>query len=217
MTIDNIPVRVLARTQQQAQTPPRKLSCIIQELCERADNRVTVEQIRDALGDRSFATLLLFFALVNMLPLPPGSTLILGLPLLLVAVQMVIGRRSVWLPPFLLGKSLQADQFRRLAAKMMPRLERLETFVRPRYWPFPTPRSGERAIGVTALVLATLVTLPIPFGNWFPALACALLGLALSERDGVLLGAAVLVIVISVLMLGAVFGTAGVMASMIFG
>src|SRR5690606_40005473 len=97
------------------------------------------------------------------------------------------------------------------------RLERLEKFVRPRYWPFPSARTAERLIGLTALVLATLVTLPIPFGNWFPALACALLGLALSERDGLLLGAGVLVIVISVLMLGAVFGTAGVMASMIFG
>src|SRR5690606_11854142 len=136
-------------------------------------------QIRDALGDRSFATLLLFFALLNMLPLPPGSTLILGLPLVLVAMQMVMGRRSVWLPRFLLAKSIDAGQFRRLSGRMMPRLERLEKFVRPRYWPFPSARTAERLIGLTALVLATLVTLPIPFGNWFPALACALLGLAL--------------------------------------
>jgi hypothetical protein len=217
LTIDNIQVPALTRAPDPSKTPPRRLSCIVRQLCARAESCVSVEQIRDALGDRSFATLLLFFALLNMLPLPPGSTLVLGVPLVLVAVQMVMGRRSVWLPRFLLGKSLEAGQFRRLAAKMMPRLERLETFVRPRYWPFPTRRAAERVIGVTALVLGTLVTLPIPFGNWFPALACALLGLALSERDGVLLGAAVLVIVISVLMVGAVFGTAGIMASMIFG
>ena len=37
-----------------------------------------------------------------------------------------------------------------------------------------------------ALVLAIVVTLPIPLGNWLPAFATALLGLALSERDGIL-------------------------------
>jgi len=196
--------------------PQRRLSRIIQELCARAESHVTVEQIRDALGDRSFSTLLLFFALLNLLPLPPGSTLVLGLPLMLVSLQMVTGRNSVWLPRFLLGKSLQAQQFQRLADKILPRLQRLEDVVRPRYWPFASPKAAERVIGIASLVLATLVTLPIPFGNWFPALACALFGLALSERDGILLAVAGLVVVISIAMLGAVFGTAGVMASMIF-
>lgn len=196
--------------------PQRRLSSIIEELCARAESCITVQQIRDALGDRSFSTLLLFFALLNLLPLPPGSTLILGLPLILVSLQMVGGRHSVWLPQFLLGKSLQAEQFQKMAVRIVPRLQWLEALVRPRYWPFADPKTAERIIGIAAFVLAMLVTLPIPFGNWFPALACALLGLALSERDGILLAAAGLVIIISVVILGAVFETAGIMAGMIF-
>lgn len=192
-----------------------RLSCIVEGLCSRAGQCVTVHEIRDALGERSFATLLLFFALVNLLPLPPGTTLVLGLPLMLVALQMVSGRQSVWLPEFLLSRSLTADQFRKLAEKMLPRLQWLESVVRPRYWPFGNSRLAERVIGVVALVLGTVVTLPIPFGNWFPALACALFGLALAERDGIVLVAAAVAVVISVTMLGLVFGTAGVMASMV--
>lgn len=42
-------------------------------------------------------------------------------------------------------------------------------------------------------MLAIVVTLPIPFGNWLPALATALIGLSLIERDGVLLAIGVLV------------------------
>jgi len=194
----------------------RRLSCIVEELCARAGHSVSVQEIRDALGERSFATLLLFFALLNLLPLPPGTTLVLGLPLILVAMQMVSGREAVWLPNFLLSKSLTAEQFRKLSEKMLPRLQWLESLVRPRYWPFGNSKTAERVIGLVALVLGTVVTLPIPFGNWFPALACALFGLALAERDGLVLVAASLTVVISVTMLGLVFGTAGVMASMVF-
>jgi len=194
----------------------QRLSSIVEDLCSRAGHCVTVQEIRDALGERSFATLLLFFALLNLLPLPPGTTLVLGLPLMLVALQMLSGREAVWLPKFLLSKSLTADQFRKLAEKMLPRLQWLEGRVRPRYWPFGNSRMAERTIGLVALILGTVVTLPIPFGNWFPALACALFGLALAERDGLVLVAAGVAVIIAITMLGVVFGTAGVMASMVF-
>jgi hypothetical protein len=45
--------------------------------------------------------------------------------------------------------------------------------------------TGERFIGVALLVLAIALTLPIPFGNWLPAFAIAIVGLALVEKDGV--------------------------------
>lgn len=194
----------------------RRLSSIVEELAGNAEGSVSVRQIRDVLGDRSFATLLLFFALINMLPLPPGTTLVLGLPLVLISLQMISGRPSVWLPEFLLGKSIKADQFRNLSDKLVPRLRRLEEIVRPRYWPFANSKTAERIVGIAALLLAILVTLPIPFGNWFPALACALLGLGLSERDGALLVAAGLSTLVSIIMIGALVGSAGFMAGMIF-
>src|SRR5690606_13697577 len=119
-----------------AGSPPRRLSSIFEELAHAVDDRITVEQLREALGDRSFATLLVFFALLNLLPLPPGSTLVLGIPLLLIALQMVLGNRTVWLPRFLLAKSVSAERFRHLSEKLVPRLQRLERVVQPRYWPF---------------------------------------------------------------------------------
>jgi hypothetical protein len=74
----------------------------------------------------------------------------------------------------------------------VPRLAWIEGLIRPRYWPFRR-RLGARVIGLISLIMAISITLPIPLGNWPPALATALLGLALSERDGILfaLGSAV--------------------------
>lgn len=194
--------------------PPRRLSAVLMELAREAKDSVTIEQIREALGDRSFATLLVFFAGLNLLPFPPGSTLILGIPLLLIAFQMVLGNRTAWLPRFVLAKSVSADKFRYMSEKLVPRLEWVERIIRPRYWPFERKRA-DRILGVLALILAIAVTLPIPFGNWFPALSCALVGLALSERDGVLLATAIACGLFSFALIGVVVGTAGALASML--
>ncbi|KFB09787.1 Exopolysaccharide synthesis, ExoD [Nitratireductor basaltis] len=194
---------------------PRRLSRIFEELADKAEGTVTVEQLRDALGDRSFATLLVLFSCLNMLPLPPGSTLILGIPLLLLCVQMVAGSRTVWLPQFVLRKSISADKFRNLTVRMLPRLKWIERLIRPRYWPFAR-NHADRIIGTIALVLAIAVTLPIPFGNWFPAFSCALVGLALSERDGILLAVAVTSGLLSLAVIGFVIGAASVLAAALF-
>ena len=54
------------------------------------------------------------------------------------------------------------------------------------------------------------MTLPIPLGNWLPAFSTALLGLALSERDGILFAIGGAVGVASLAVIAAVIGAAGI-------
>jgi len=171
---------------------PRRLSEVLTELSGEASGPVSIGMIRDALGDRSFAALLLFFAIINLIPLPPGASALLGLPLLIVAAQMVYGSKRVWLPRLLTQRTVSAETFRSIMDRIIPRLVSIERMIRPRYWPF-WRRRGDRVVGIIALIMAITVTLPIPLGNWLPAFSTALLGLALSERDGILfaLGSAV--------------------------
>ena len=51
----------------------------------------------------------------------------------------------------------------------------------------------ERVLGVFALILAIIVFLPIPLGNMGPSLALALMGLGMTERDGVIMWIGVIV------------------------
>lgn len=197
-------------------TKPRRLSQIFRQMAETAQGRVTVGEIRDAMGDRSFAALLVLFSALNLLPLPPGSTLIFGIPLILVSAQMVMGFRTAWLPQFLVRKSIDADRFRHASARLIPGLERLERLIRPRYWPFARDHA-DRVIGTVALVLAIAVFLPIPLGNWLPAFSTAIIGLALSERDGIFFGVGVAVGAISLAIIAAVVGAAGALAGALFG
>ncbi|MEQ1942852.1 exopolysaccharide biosynthesis protein [Mesorhizobium sp. VNQ89] len=187
---------------------PRRLSELFAQLARDADGSVSIGHIRDALGNRGFAPILVLFAAFNLLPLPPGTSAILGIPLIIVSAQMVYGTRRLWLPDALSKRSLSADTFRSTMEWIIPRLARIERVIRPRYWPF-WRKQGDRIIGCLALVLAIVVTLPIPLGNWLPAFATALLGLALSERDGVLLAIGGAVSVVSMIVIAGVVGTAG--------
>ncbi|AWC23515.1 MULTISPECIES: exopolysaccharide biosynthesis protein [Aminobacter] len=186
----------------------RRLSAIFAQLARDANGNISIGDIRDTLGKRSFAPLLVLFAAFNLLPLPPGASAVLGLPLLIVAAQMAFGSNRAWLPNFITRRSLSADQFRTVTDWVIPRLIRLEEVVRPRYWPF-WRKQGDRVIGIIALILSVSITLPIPLGNWLPAFATALLGLALSERDGILFAVGSAVGVASLAVVGVVVGGAG--------
>jgi hypothetical protein len=184
------------------------MSVVFEEQARDASEAVTILKVRDALGDRSLAALLAFFAAINLLPLPPGTTVVLGPPLVIVAVQMMLGQARVWLPRSVLDRSIPADRFRQMTARAMPRLRWLERLIQPRYWPFRSERAADRLIGVVALILGIAVTLPIPFGNWLPAFSIFLLSLALSERDGLCLIAGLVVGAVAFLVIALVAGTA---------
>jgi hypothetical protein len=195
---------------------PRRLSELFAQLSRDAQEHVSIAHIRDELGNRSFAPLLVLFAAFNLIPLPPGASAFLGLPLIIVSAQMAYGRKQAWLPAFVTNRSLSAAQFRRVMEWLIPRLHRLERIVRPRYWPF-WRRQGDRVIGMIALLLSIVVTLPIPLGNWLPAFATALLGLALSERDGILFAIGGAVGIASMVVIAAVIGAAGLATNAVFG
>jgi len=115
----------------------------------------------------------------------PGVSTLLGLPLMLRSVQLSIGSRRPWLPRAVSARSLERRAFSRIVESIQPRLQRLERLLKPRLL-FLTSTWAERGIGLCCLVAAALVFLPIPFGNLLPALALCAFGLALMERDGVL-------------------------------
>lgn len=195
---------------------PRRLSQVFAAMASHPRERVSVSDILDALGNRSFAALLVFFAAINLLPLPPGSSAVLGLPLLIVSAQLMVGSRRAWLPAFVATRSLSAEQFRGMLDRLLPRLVQVEQWITPRYWPF-WRRQGDRVIGIIAFILSVVVTLPIPLGNWLPACSIALLGLALSERDGIFFGAGCLVAVVAFTVITLVFGAAGLAAEAAIG
>jgi hypothetical protein len=185
----------------------RPLSRVLRDFANSGEDEISLGALRTALGDRSFAALLVVFSAINLIPiLPPGSTLVFGIPPLIIAVQMILGHKSVWLPQRLLDRSFSADRFKSIMRAVAPRLRRVEHYIKPRYWPFPV-MVGERLVGVLCALLSILVILPIPGANWIPAFAMVLMGLSLSERDGILLMMGLAIGASFLVFFAAVFGT----------
>lgn len=176
-------------------TPPGeaapRLSEVFAALAEADRPRVSIRDVVEALGDRSFAPVMILLAAPNAIPFIPGSSTVLGLLLALVAVQLLLGLRRVWLPERLNRWSFDRDSFGRLVARVTPWLARFERMARPRLWP-ASYRLAERLAGAVAIGLALMIMLPIPFANGVPAIAICLLALGISERDGLWLGAGLL-------------------------
>jgi hypothetical protein len=138
-------------------------------------DRVTLAEIVSGLGDRGLGVLIAIFALPNILPSTvPFGNVATGIPVLIFSVQLLLGVEQALAPR---------------VASVLSWFERLLT---PRL-SWVTGQRAERFIGVVAIILALVSTLPIPFGHNLPALGLVLIGLGLIERDGlaILTGAAI--------------------------
>ena len=132
-----------------------------------------------------------------------------------VAWQMVIGYNKVWLPRALANYSVDRTTFQRMVTRVSPWLRNAETWVRPRNWPLDG-NIRERLFGIFALLLGITCVLPIPFGNWLPAFAVAVLGVAHTERDGNCLALGVVAGIVSIAVAGLVVAFTGAVLVSLF-
>jgi hypothetical protein len=164
----------------------RPLSHVLIEFYRNEPMPTTFGHLRDALADRGLAALLLLVSAFNMLPLPPGTSLLSGIPCLVLSWQLMLRRKSAWLPQKVLNHEITEDTVKLIRSKVVPKLFWVEKFIKPRYWPL-SPGNDEFAIGVICVITSILLIMPIPLGNWSSAIAMTTLALALLQRDGLLL------------------------------
>lgn len=175
---------------------------MLRDLANSGEERVSVASILHAFGDRAFGALLLVFALPNALPMPPGTSAVLGAPIVFIAFQLMVGRPELWLPRFITDRSMKREDFQTLAAKIEPWIQKLERLLKPRAQFLTTP-FADRLTGAACLALSVVLALPIPFGNMPPAMAITAFALGMIESDGVATGVGWLVTIISFAILAA--------------
>lgn len=167
----------------------------IEELLERlrhagnGNDRVTVADIVDEIGDDAFPPLLLVPCLILISPASavPGLSTVGGMIIALIASQMVLGVKALWLPGFLRRRGLEKQRLDKALDFLQRPARIIDRFTKRRFawltaWPL-------RLIPASFCLLAALV---IPFFELVPmsstiiASAIALFALALLTRDGLL-------------------------------
>ncbi len=170
----------------------------------------TLGGLIDAFGEGSFAIVFVLLMAVPALPLPTGGvTHVFEVITMLLALELIVGRRRIWLPARWCALELSGESRRHLVEALMRRIRRLERFSRPRgRWLFARRLSGS-AFGAAVFGLALTAFLAPPFSglDTLPSIGVVVLALGYLLTDVVLaaIGAAIgLLGVASVVFLGSV-------------
>lgn len=159
------------------------LSTVLEDLAGQPEMDISVAELMRRFGSRALGAMLFVFGLACLLPLPPGATTIFGLPLVLLAPQLVIGGGAPWLPRAVRERTIATADLRAGLPRILPWLRRIESVSTPRLGHVVGP-VGQKFIGVVCTALALVLILPIPLGNILPALAVSTLSFSLVQRDG---------------------------------
>lgn len=149
--------------------------------------RVSLGEILDAVGKRSFAPVLLVAGLVAIVPGVgdiPGVTTTMAVLVVLVAAQMLFRRKHLWLPRWLLDRSAGRDTVCKGISWMRRPSHFIDRFLRPRLAFF----TNGTAIALGCIVVAAVMPVMevVPFGAIAAGAALTAFSLALVAHDGLL-------------------------------
>ncbi len=166
------------------------LTDILTKLAYEPDgDKLSLVSVLDTMQGRGFGPLLLTPCLIVLLPTGaiPGVPTLCAVLIVLVAGQLVAGKRTPWVPARLRDVTFERQRFQSMVARARPWTERVDRLLKPRLrpltvWPF-------NRIGALACLLLAAAMVPlelVPFAAAVPALIIALYALALAAHDGAL-------------------------------
>jgi hypothetical protein len=154
-----------------------------QLIAEAPEGHFTLEWLTKHLPKHSFGCILLFLAVIALLPVisVPARLLIIFL-----GGQIILGYHTPVLPKKWMKRPLPTKYLAQLQKHAVPMLSRLEYYVRPRWG---VMFHGTRRLTAVIAVLVTALSLPapIPLANMPPAMIGILMALSHIEHDGLVL------------------------------
>jgi len=186
-----------------------RLSDILKRLAQNSNPDLTLGDIVKALGERGFGALILLLAAPNLIPLPPGSSFVFGVPLLFITAQLMIKQDKMWLPKRMGEMKVGGGRLPFLLERLVPPVMKVEKLLKPR-GTLLTSSYDERLAGLAGLFCAIVLLLPIFGANMAPAFALCCFALGLIENDGIAMAAGWLgtIATVVILILLYLFGTA---------
>ena len=164
----------------------------------------TLKDLLDSFAEKSFAILFLLLLAASALPIPTGGiTNIFEIIAMLLAIELISGRKTVWLPKSWLNKELPKS----LQSSALPRFIRIirwfEKFSRPRLSNLLNKEVTIRLIGLVFLIFSLFSFLAPPFSglDTLPSLGIVILALALIFEDFIMSVIAIIIGSIGVLLI----------------
>ena len=150
------------------------------------DHPKTLGNLIELFDEKSFALVFLLLMAVPALPLPTGgATHVFEIITVLTALQLVAGRRRIWLPKRWKRLELAGPKRQRLIHGLLRLIRFFERFSRPRLRWLLDPRIGRTVFGllVIALTVAAFVAPPFSGLDTLPSLGVVVLSLGVLLED----------------------------------
>jgi hypothetical protein len=173
----------------------------------RSDGVKTVGSFADLFGERAFAVLILLLMFTPALPLPTGGvTHVFEIIAVVVAAEMIVGIRRLWIPQRLRRRDLGQSLTAKTIPFMVRRIRWFEHLSRPRWNRLVDSGVFQRLSGLLLLVFAVAAALAPPFSglDTLPALGAVVVALGLTLSDivvvaiGTVIGAAGILLIVTV-------------------
>jgi len=162
----------------------------------RGDAPKTVGALGHAFEERGFAVTILLLMFVPALPLPTGGiTHVFEVITVVLALQMVLGRRTIWLPRRFKERELGASITEKAVPFISRRIRWFERFSKPRLAGLFDQRWFIRVVGLVIIVFTIGAAVAPPFSglDTLPALGVVMICLSIILGDVIVLGAGVLI------------------------
>ena len=166
----------------------------LKEMLQRMDSlsnqqeHVSFGDALDAAGDNTFASILLMIGIFMLVPGPadiPGVPVVLGILVIIICVQMLVGRKHLWVPHSLEKRQMTSQRLQRMIHWLHKPANWMDRITKQRFrW--LTNRLGVKIIGIVCILIAA--TTPIlefvPFSANVAGASIAMCALALIAKDG---------------------------------
>jgi hypothetical protein len=161
-----------------------------------SDGEKTLGSLIEVFEEKSFAIVFVILLGVPALPLPTGgATHVFEIIAMLLALELIAGRREIWLPQRWRKLELAGEKQQRFITALMKMIRRLERFSRPRLRFLFNHRLSNVVFGLLVIGGCAGAFLAPPFTglDTLPALGVVLLSLSVLLEDFVIVVLALLV------------------------
>jgi len=180
----------------------RKTSELLEDIIHSIkDEHVTLRDLLAMMGESGLLLLCALLSLPFLFPVSiPGVSTVFGAGIVLISAAITFNRLP-WLPQTLADRRLESGRLKPVLERGVTMLRRFDRFFKPRLMGFASGAVVNRINGLVLMGAGLLLMAPlglIPFSNTLPGIAILLLAAGISQRDGLVVLAGHVMVVMTI-------------------
>ncbi len=180
----------------------RKTSELLEDIIHSIKGEhITLRDLLAMMGESGLLLLCAFLSLPFLFPVSiPGVSTVFGAGIVLISAAITLNRLP-WLPSKVADRRLESGKLRPVLERGVTFLRKIDRFFKPRMTSLTSGAVMNRVNGLVLMGAGILLMAPlglIPFSNTLPGVAILLLAAGISQRDGLVVLAGYVMVVLTI-------------------